>query len=112
MPDQMDKLKKRFGLKRVVVVGDRGMLTQTQIDALRKRPGLGWLSALRSEAIRKLMDLDPWVDVRTAPAPQPISEYFIPVIGFSKRIWNWIRQHFGKPAGETREVSQEASKQE
>ncbi len=56
VPDQMDKLKKRFGLKRVVVVGDRGMLTQTQIDTLRKRPGLGWLSALRCEAIRKLID--------------------------------------------------------
>ncbi len=56
MPDQMDKLKNRFGLERVVVVGDRGMLTQTQIDTLRKRPGLGWLSALRSEGIRKLID--------------------------------------------------------
>ena len=56
MPDQMDKLQHRFGLERVVAVGDRGMLTQTQIDALRKRPGLGWLSALRSEAIRKLIE--------------------------------------------------------
>lgn len=56
VPDQMDKLKKRFGLEHVVVVGDRGMLTQTQIDTLRQRPGIGWLSALRSEAIRKLID--------------------------------------------------------
>ncbi len=56
VPDQMAKLKNRFGLKRVVVVGDRGMLTQTQIDTLRKRPGLGWLSALRSEGIRKLIE--------------------------------------------------------
>jgi len=55
MPDQMEKLKKRFGLERVVAVGDRGMLTQTQIDTLRKRPGLGWLSALRSDAIRALI---------------------------------------------------------
>jgi transposase len=39
-----------------VLVGDRGMLTQTQIDALRKRPGIGWISALRSEAIRELID--------------------------------------------------------
>jgi len=43
-------------LERVVVVGDRGMLTKTQIDALRARPGIGWLSALRSHAIRKLID--------------------------------------------------------
>ena len=56
VPDQMDKLKNRFGLERVVAVGDRGMLTQTQIDTLRKRPGLGWLSALRSDGIRKLID--------------------------------------------------------
>ena len=38
------------------MVGDRGMLTQTQIDMLRKRPGLGWLSALRTEGIRKLVN--------------------------------------------------------
>ncbi len=56
VPDQATKLRKRFGLKCVVLVGDRGMLTQTQIDALRKRPGLGWISALRSKAIRELID--------------------------------------------------------
>ncbi len=56
VPDQVDKLKTRFGLEHVVVVGDRGMLTQTQIDTLRKRPGIGWLSALRSTAIRKLIE--------------------------------------------------------
>lgn len=56
MPDQMEKLKTRFQLKRVVAVGDRGMLTQTQIETLQKRPGLGWLSALRSEGIRKLIN--------------------------------------------------------
>ena len=54
--DQLDKLKTRFRLERVVAVGDRGMLTQTQIDLLRKRPGLGWISALRTDGIRKLMD--------------------------------------------------------
>ena len=59
VPDQVEKLRQRFGLERVVLVGDRGMLTQTQIDKLRKRPGLGWLSALRSEAIRKLIQKGP-----------------------------------------------------
>jgi transposase len=49
-------LKTRFHLERVVAVGDRGMLTQTQINVLRKRPGIGWLSALRTEGIRKLID--------------------------------------------------------
>lgn len=56
VPDQMEKLQGRFGLERVVAVGDRGMLTETQIEKLRQRPGLGWLSCLRSEAIRKLID--------------------------------------------------------
>ena len=48
VPDQVETLTKRFGLSRVVLVGDRGMLTQTQIDVLKKHPGLGWISALRS----------------------------------------------------------------
>jgi transposase len=39
----------------VVLVGDRGMLTQTQIDVLKKHPGLGWISALRSGSIRRLL---------------------------------------------------------
>lgn len=56
VPDQADKLRQRFGLSRVVLVGDRGMLTQTQIDALRDHPGVGWISALRSGAIRGLLE--------------------------------------------------------
>jgi transposase len=39
----------------VVLVGDRGMLTQTQIDVLKEHPGLGWISALRSGSIRRLL---------------------------------------------------------
>jgi transposase len=56
VPDQVETLTKRFGLSRVVLVGDRGMLTQTQIDVLKKHPGLGWISALRSGSIRRLLD--------------------------------------------------------
>jgi transposase len=55
VPDQVEALTKRFGLSRVVLVGDRGMLTQTQIDVLKSHPGLGWISALRSGAIRRLL---------------------------------------------------------
>lgn len=55
VPDQTVKLRNRFGLNRVVLVGDRGMLTQARIEALRNWPGLGWISALRSEAIRELI---------------------------------------------------------
>ena len=55
LPDQVAKLRRRFGLSRVVLVGDRGLLTQTQIDQLRQHPGLGWISALRSGSIRELV---------------------------------------------------------
>ncbi len=55
VPDQVETLTKRFGLARVVLVGDRGMLTQTQIDVFKKHPGLGWISALRSGSIRRLL---------------------------------------------------------
>jgi len=54
--DQADKLRHRFGLRHLVLVGDRGMLTQTQIEKLRAYPGLGWISALRSTAIRELVE--------------------------------------------------------
>jgi transposase len=40
----------------VVLVGDRGMLTQTQIDKLKKHPDIGWITALRSRSIRNLVD--------------------------------------------------------
>jgi len=56
VPDQVNKLQERFSLARVVLVGDRGMLTQTQIDALRSHPGLGWISCLRGPAIRELVE--------------------------------------------------------
>ena len=43
-------------LSRVVLVGDRGMLTQAQIRKLKQHPGLGWISALRGPAIRELVE--------------------------------------------------------
>jgi transposase len=54
--DQVNKLRGRFGISRVVLVGDRGMLTQTQIEKLKAYPQLGWISALRSASIRKLVE--------------------------------------------------------
>ena len=53
--DQVDTLRQRFGLVHLVLVGDRGMLTQPQIDTLKAAPGLGWITALTSVAIRKLV---------------------------------------------------------
>lgn len=54
--DQIEKLREKFGLGRVVLVGDRGMLTQPQIDKLRQHEGMGWITALTSTAIRSLVD--------------------------------------------------------
>ena len=48
------QLRQRFGLTRVVLVGDRGMLVQARIAELRKLEGVDWITALRSGAIRKL----------------------------------------------------------
>ena len=53
--DQLEKVQQQFGLQRVILVGDRGMLTQTQINTLKQHPGVGWISALRSQAIAKLL---------------------------------------------------------
>ncbi|MFQ5700960.1 MAG: IS1634 family transposase, partial [Acidobacteriota bacterium] len=53
---QVDKVRKDFGIERFVLVGDRGMIAQKQIDALRKFDGIDWVAALRSKAIRKLLD--------------------------------------------------------
>ena len=53
VPAVVEKLKDRFDLDDVVLVGDRGMLTSARIEALRDE-GLGWISSLRAPAIRKL----------------------------------------------------------
>ena len=56
VPDQVEKIRGRFGLQRVVLVGDRGLLTETQINHLKRHPGLGWVSALRHHQIRRLVE--------------------------------------------------------
>lgn len=57
LKNQIAKVRKRFGLKRVVIVGDRGMLTSKRIDEeIRNVEGLDWISALRNDAIKKLSE--------------------------------------------------------
>ena len=51
---QIDKLKQRFALKRVVLVGDRGLITSARIDEELKPAGLDWITALRAPAIQAL----------------------------------------------------------
>ena len=53
---QIDKLKQRFGLSRVVLVGDRGMITSARIRAELAPAGLDWITALRAPQIRALVD--------------------------------------------------------
>jgi hypothetical protein len=51
---QVAKLKDRFGLDRVVLVGDRGMITSARIGADLKPAGLDWITALRAPKIQEL----------------------------------------------------------
>lgn len=53
---QIDKLKQRFALSHVVLVGDRGMITQARIEEDIKPAGLDWITALRAPQIRALVD--------------------------------------------------------
>src|SRR5438309_1561554 len=51
---QIDKLKQRFKLQRVVMVGDRGVLTSARIEQTLRPAGLDWITALRAPAIKQL----------------------------------------------------------
>jgi transposase len=52
---QIEKLKQRFRLDRVVMVGDRGMITQARITDEINSAGLDWITALRAPAIKGLL---------------------------------------------------------
>lgn len=54
----LDRIQNDFGLKRMVVVGDRGMLTQARITEELEPRGLEWITALRAPTLRKLMGAD------------------------------------------------------
>jgi hypothetical protein len=57
--DQITKVRQRFGLARVVFVGDRGLLTSARIrEELAPVPGLDWISALRADQIQVLAERD------------------------------------------------------
>ncbi len=56
---QVAKLKRRFGLRHVVLVGDRGMLTQARIREDLKPAGLDWITCLRAPDIQALAEAGP-----------------------------------------------------
>ena len=53
---QVLKLKQDFGIDRIVLVGDRGMIGNKAVAELRKTDGLGWITALKSPQIRALLE--------------------------------------------------------
>jgi transposase len=56
LASQVDKLKRRFQLNRVAIVGDRGMITQARIKDDLKPAGLDWITALRAPTIKALVN--------------------------------------------------------
>lgn len=53
---QVEKVRGAFGIDKLVMVGDRGMISSMQIEALRGLEGVQWIAALKTGAIRKLAD--------------------------------------------------------
>lgn len=53
---QVQRIRQRFGIERMVLVGDRGMIAQVQIDQLKALPGVDWITALRSQTLRRLLE--------------------------------------------------------
>jgi hypothetical protein len=56
LQSQINKLKQRFRLDRVVLIGDRGMITTARLEEAVKPAGLDWITALRAPAIRSLVE--------------------------------------------------------
>ena len=56
LPEQVKKLRDDFGLDRLVLVGDRGMISHKAIEELRSLDGLAWITALKSAQIRSLVE--------------------------------------------------------
>ena len=52
---QVEKAKEKFGIDLLTMVGDRGMITNVQIEAMRKLDGVDWITALKSGAIADLV---------------------------------------------------------
>jgi transposase len=53
---QVHKLQQDFGIETLVLVGDRGMISQKAIDELREQDQVGWITALKSSQIRALVE--------------------------------------------------------
>lgn len=57
LPSQIEKVRERFAIQKVIWVGDRGMITEARINEdMKGVEGLQWVTALRAPAIRKLLE--------------------------------------------------------
>jgi hypothetical protein len=55
LPSQVTKLKTRFGLKTVIVVCDRGIVTKANLELIAETDGVGWVTALKAPQIKQLV---------------------------------------------------------
>jgi hypothetical protein len=55
LPAQVSKLRARFGLKTVIVVCDRGMVTKANLELMAQTDGVAWITALKAPQIKKLV---------------------------------------------------------
>ena len=55
LPAQLEKLRRRFELRRIVVVSDRGMVTKANLEAMRAAEGVAWISALKAPQVKRLV---------------------------------------------------------
>ena len=56
VPSQIAKVTKEYGISDVVMVGDRGMLTGTEVDKLKDSKNISWLTAMRHDSVRAFCD--------------------------------------------------------
>jgi hypothetical protein len=55
LPAQLEKLRRRFSLRRIVVVSDRGMVTKANLEAMRAAEGVSWITALKAPQVKRLV---------------------------------------------------------
>src|ERR671914_1922899 len=55
LSSQLEKLRRRFKLRRIVVVSDRGMVTKANLEAMSEAEGVSWITALKAPQVKKLV---------------------------------------------------------
>ncbi|HEY6731668.1 MAG TPA: IS1634 family transposase [Solirubrobacterales bacterium] len=55
LPAQLEKLRRRFKLRRIVVVSDRGMVTKANLEAMAELQDVAWITALKAPQVKKLV---------------------------------------------------------